>query len=118
MKKFLAILSVVFAFVMTSCSDMNHPIVGHTYGVSEGSEFLSFYFSAKKTCLVQVNSSSTGAVNSSHFTYEIDGTSVDIYYDNSEEWIEEYRGDLAWHLSYNSSNNTLSLLGVVLNQID
>ena len=118
MKKFLAILSIVCAFVLTSCSDMNHPIVGHTYGVSEGSEFLSLYFSANKTCLVQANTSSTGVVSSSHFTYKIDGASVDIYYDNSEEWIEEYRGDLAWHLSYNSSNNTLSLLGVVLSQID
>ncbi len=119
MKKTLTILFIFCAFALNSCSDMNHPIVGHSYGYSEGSELISFYFSAKRnTCLVQVNSSISGAFSSSHFIYKIDGTSVDIYYDRSAEWKEEARGVLAYHLSYNSTNNTLSYLGIILYQID
>lgn len=112
MKKYISCaIFLLCTFLISSCdSDVNHPIVGHTYGVSEGNEYIALYFSESHTCLVQIYTA-TQTLNNSHFTYTIKDTSVDIYFDKSEEWIESARGTLLLHLTYNVSDNTLSYLG-------
>lgn len=122
MKKFLTILSLICAFALTNCNnnDVNHPIVGHLYGAYTDSEYVLFLFNDNNTARIQMSTVSTGLVDSNHFTYNISGTIVYIYLDNSTYWKESVRGSLVYKLYYDSKNDILteSSTGLELTKIN
>ena len=54
----------------------------------------------------------------SHFTYDIQGDDVEIYYDYSNYWIETAKGELFMHLTYDPIDDVLYYLGDRMSRLD
>lgn len=119
MKKFLPVLFLLSVIALTGCQSKSaRAIIGHTYGIIESStSYLTIYFS--KSGNANVNFMSDGeSLITSHFTYEIAGDDVEIYYDYSDYWIETAKGELWMHLTYYPEEDELHYLTDVLPRID
>lgn len=121
MKKVLPVLFFLSIFTLTGCESANksaRAIIGHTYGIIESStSYMTIYFS--KSGNANVNFISGGeSLITSHFTYEIAGDDVEIYYDYSDYWIETAKGELWMHLTYYPGEDELHYLGDVMSRID
>lgn len=123
MKRFIYLLILAASIVTAGCST-NEPtpksataIMGHTYRVDDGSDYISIYFAYSYTCVYTSNVNGT-YTNVSQLTYRISGNNVDIYFDNSSKWTESARGTLFLHLIYYPSSDKLMLDGVTLNRIN
>lgn len=119
MKKILSVLFVLSMLTLTGCESKSaRAIIGHTYGVIESStSYMTIYFS--KAGNANVNFMSDGeSLITSHFTYEIAGDDVEIYYDYSDYWIETAKGELWMHLTYYPEEDELHYLGDVMSRID
>ena len=121
MKKILVVILVsVLAFSFTSCEGENgaRSIIGHTYGIVDSStSFFTIYFSRSGSASINYVNGSDKLITS-HFTYDINGDDVEIYYDYSDYWIETAKGELFIHLTYNPIDDTLNFLGDILHKID
>lgn len=119
MKKFIPLLfAVVAAFGLTGCQKNSaKEIIGHTYGMSSSVESYMFYFSPSG--IVTYTYSAGGQIdNNSHFTYDIVGDDVEIFFDSSTFWIPEARGTLFVHLTYYPEEDVLRYLSDVLCRLD
>lgn len=121
MKKILSVLFILSIFTLTGCESANksaRAIIGHTYGIIESStSYMTIYFSKSGNANVNFKSGGEGFITS-HFTYEISGDDVEIYYDYSDYWIETAKGELWMHLTYYPEQDELHCLGDVLSRID
>lgn len=121
MKKILtAIFITLIAVTLTGCEGNKsaRSIIGHTYGIVESStSYLTIYF-------IRSGNASINYINgndklmTSHFTYDIKGDDVDIYYDYSNYWIDTAKGELFIHLTYDPIDDALYCMGDRLSRID
>jgi hypothetical protein len=121
MKKILSVLFFLSIFTLTGCEGVSknaRAIIGHTYGIVESStSYMTIYFS--KSGNAHVNFKSGGeSITTSHFTYDIAGDDVEIYYDYSDFWKETAKGELWLHLTYYPEVDELHCLGDVMSRID
>ncbi len=119
MKKLLLLFFVIFSLIgFTGCQKNSaKEIIGHTYGMSSSVESYMFYFSPSG--IVTYTYSAGGQIdNNSHFTYDIVGDDVEIYFDSSSLWLPEARGTLFVHLTYDPEEDVLRYLSDVLYRLD
>lgn len=121
MKKFIYFLILAAAIVATGCSS-NEPksataIIGHTYRVDNGSDYVSLYFAHNYTC-VYTSYLDGSYTNATQLTYRISDNNVDVYFDNSSTWVESKRGTLFLHLIYYPSSDVIMMNGVKLKRIN
>lgn len=123
MKRFIYLLILAASIVTAGCS-ANEPtpksataIMGHTYRVDDGSDYISIYFAYNYTCVYSAYINGT-YTNVSQLTYRISGNNVDVYSDNSTAWIESNRNMLLFHLIYYPSSDVLTLDDLTLKQIN
>ena len=121
MKKVLPVLFFLLIFTLTGCESANksaRAIIGHTYGIIESStSYMTIYFSKSGNANINFVNGSEKLITS-HFTYEIAGDDVEIYYDYSDYWIESAKGELFLHLTYYPEQDELRYLTDVLSRID
>lgn len=121
MKKILSVLFVLSMLTLTGCEGVNksaRAIIGHTYGIVESStSYMTIYFSKSGNANVNYKSGGESLITS-HFTYEITGDDVEIYFDHSDYWIETAKGELWMHLTYYPEEDELYSLGIVMSRID
>lgn len=121
MKKTFSVLAILMTiFVFTGCQSNNSAsaVIGHTYGIIESSSsYMTIYFSKSGNANVTYESDGESLITS-HFTYDISGDDVEIYYDYSDFWIETAKGELFMHLTYYPEEDVLRYLGDVLSRID
>ena len=122
MKKILtAIFITLIAVTLTGCEGANksaRAIIGHTYGIIESStSYMTIYFSKSGNANINFVNGSEKLITS-HFTYEIAGDDVEIYYDYSDYWKETAQGELWLHLTYYPEQDELRYLGDVMSRID
>ena len=127
MKKFIYFLIFATAMVVAGCSNssVNEPTVtksavaikGHTYGSSDASGYVNFYFASNFTASLTANVNGEFTSNS-HMVYQIDGNNVDIYRDNSSYWDSSARNTLLYHMVYYPSEDKLVWNGVTFKRID
>ncbi len=123
MKRFIYFLILAASIVSTGCSkDEPTPksaieVVGNTYRLDDGSDYVSIYFARNYTCVYtsDVNGTFTSA---SQLTYRINEYNVDVYFDNSSTWIESKRGTLFLHLSYYPSTDIIMMNGMKLKRVN
>ena len=92
---FITLLTITF----TSCENQKtaKSIIGHTFGVIESStSYMTIYFSKSGNATVDFRSKDQSFMTS-HFTYDIQGDDVEIYYDYSNYWIETAKGRSLGH---------------------
>ena len=123
MKRFIYLLILAASIVTAGCST-NEPapksatsIIGHTYRVDDGSDYISLYFAYGYTCVYTSNVSGT-YTNVSQLTYRISGNNVDVCFDYSSTWNESRRGSVFLHLIYYPSSDVLKLEDLTLKRID
>lgn len=119
MKKILSVLFVLSMLTLTGCESKSaRAIIGHTYGVIESpTSLFTVYFS--KSGYASINFvSDNEKIITSHFTYEIEGDDVEIYYDYSDYWIDSAQGELYLHLTYYPEHDELRFLTDILSRID
>lgn len=121
MKKILPVLFFLSIFTLTGCESANksaRAIIGHTYGIIESStSYMTIYFSRSGNASINFVSGAESLITS-HYTYEITGDDVEIYYDYSDYWIETAKGELFMHLIYYPEEDELHYLTDVLSRID
>jgi hypothetical protein len=121
MKKILSVLFFLSIFTLTGCEGVSknaRAIIGHTYGIIESStSYFTIYFSKSGDASVSLVSGNNRLITS-HFTYEIKGDDVEIYYDYSNYWIDSAKGELFVHLTYYPELDELHYLTDVLKCLD
>ena len=121
MKKILPVLFFLSIFTLTGCEGVSknaRAIIGHTYGIIESSTaYMTIYFSKSGNANINFVNGSEKLITS-HFTYEIIGDDVEIFYDYSDYWIESAKGELFMHLTYYQEEDELHYLTDVLSRID
>ena len=121
MKKIItAIFITLLTITFTSCEGQKNArsIIGHTFGLIESStSYLTIYFSKSGNANVDFKSGDQSLITS-HFTYDIKGDDVEIYYDYSDYWIETAKGELFIHLTYDPVDDVLYYLGDRMSRLD
>ena len=121
MKKIItAIFITLLTITFTSCENQKtaKSIIGHTFGVIESStSYMTIYFSKSGNATVDFRSKNQSLMTS-HFTYDIQGDDVEIYYDYSNYWIETAKGELFMHLTYDPIDDVLYYLGDRMSRLD
>jgi hypothetical protein len=119
MKKMLPVLFLLSMLSLTGCDTRSaRDIVGHTYGAIDSStEFMTIYFSKSGNATINY-SRSNERFNTSHFTYEIVGDDVEIYYDLSDYWIDSVQGEMYLHMTYYPEQDELHFMHEVFTRID
>lgn len=119
MKKFIPLLfAIVTVFTFTGCQKNSaKEIIGHTYGVTSSTESYMFYFSPSGV-VTYTYLNGVEVINNSHFTYEIMGDNVEVYFDYSSFWLPEAQGTLFVHLTYYPEEDVLRYLTDVLYRLD
>lgn len=121
MKKILtAIIIIVLTITFTSCEGQKsaRSIIGHTFGYVESSTtYLTIYFSRSGYANVTAVDG-TQNFQTSHFTYDIKGDDVEIYYDYSDYWLDTAKGELYIHLTYDPIDDVLCYLGDRMSRLD
>lgn len=125
MRRFIYFLILATAIAFAGCTNKNEPtntktavaIKGHTYRMSDGTNYISFYFASNFTCSMTANVNGEYTSNS-HFTYKIDANNVDIYRDHSSYWQTAYQGTLIYHMVYYPTDDALVLDGNIFSRVN
>lgn len=127
MKKFIYLFIIAATIVSAGCSNIEPThtpaeesaaaVKGHTYRYAEGSNYMSLYFARNSTCTCVQNINGQ-FVSTSNLTYQISGTNVDIYTDNSSMWVADKRNTLLYHMIYYPSSDALIWESLVFKRYD
>jgi hypothetical protein len=108
MKKILLPIFIVFtALLMVSCEQNDaRKIIGHTYECNTSAGWETMYFSPSGS--VQLKGTMTGErYETSNLTYDIFENTVEIRYDYSSFWKDEYKGTLLGTMIYHPEEDRL-----------
>ena len=120
MKKLLSIFLITLSvLVFTGCESNNaKQIIGHTYAwVGSSTQMLSVYFSPSGSAVVHIVNGNDYS-DTPHYIYDIIGNNVEIRYDYSYYWKDEYQGTIYLHLTYYPEEDVLRYMEDVLYRVD